>query len=579
MGVAMRRITMFLLGFGVLLTSGLAQAQPTGGSVRVQVNGHREAQGANPGTPPGTAAATNTRTVSGIGTDLSAGGRADIGNLPDGTYLVTVRSGDRVGTTYVRVEAGKTSEAVLSAGGLPSASAFAGGPGELLSAAKAAAEICSRSGYDAAVNQLDRSISMLEINLRDLNRIIDEYAKLSNLAPDLQLLRTTSDIITRSAMGGGGAGRTAVRGNVPTNPGLQYLPAYISALEEKAKLEARLKEWRDARQAVPPFPSEKCAREVEKLQQQVALQFLISPELALIFANRPQFALFRLELAGVITKLGAFKPDDTDAGTKVGMSAGIRWDSSFLGTKQLGIETKLWYVDYNMKSSGDVAAEPGGTIGLFSPATSGNPFGGYFTAGPLTNGWYNADVQSYGGEVQVQTWIGSGNFRAMPWFGMRVGRTTVKEDVSFDIGAPVFTTFEQKNDIKDTYIGPTIGLKGRVDIGGGLYAFGEGSLAVEYHRGKGNWQTFVPVADAMDGPRKDSLSSSKWGISAGIKAGLGLEVGGFGLQFGAGMSYTNASPYLEYKEADSTTTGTGGADIGYGTQKDYFLEVRGTVKF
>lgn len=80
-------------------------------------------------------------------------------------------------------------------------------------------------------------------------------------------------------------------------------------------------------------------------------------------------------------------------------------------------------------------------------------------------------------------------------------------------------------------------------------------------------------------PRKDKLSSSKWGISAGIKAGLGFEAGAFGLQFGAGVNYTNASPYIEFKEDDSTTTGTGGADIGYGSQREYSLEVRGMVKF
>ncbi len=222
--------------------------------------------------------------------------------------------------------------------------------------------------------------------------------------------------------------------------------------------------------------------------------------------------------------------------------------------------------------------EPGGTIGLFSPATPGNPFGGYFTGQPLVNGLYEAQVQSYGGEVQVQTWLQAGAVRFMPSVGLRLGRTTVDERLSFDIGTPAFTSFEQRNDITDTYFGPTVGLKARVDLGGGFYSFGEGSLALEYHRGRGDWRTFVPAVD-LDGPRKDKLSSSKWGVSAGVKAGFGVEIGGFTAQFAAGMTYTDASPYLDYKKADSTTTGTGGTDIGYGSQKDYFGEARFSVRF
>ena len=142
---------------------------------------------------------------------------------------------------------------------------------------------------------------------------------------------------------------------------------------------------------------------------------------------------------------------------------------------------------------------------------------------------------------------------------------------------PTITTFDQRNDIKDTYIGPTIGVKARVDIGAGFYGFAEGARGLEYHKGKGDWSTYVPAVDAER--RKDDLSSTKWGISAGIKGGFGYEFGGFGIQFAAGMNYTNASPYLEFKEDDSTTTGTGGADIGYGSLREYSLEVRGTVRY
>jgi hypothetical protein len=499
----------------------LAQAQT--GSIRVQVNGHRDVHGQ--GQAPGQVVVTNVDTRNDTTGQLGPNGRADISGLPDGTYLVMITSGDRTGTTYVRVVNGQSVTAEISAGGLPTTQTFNTRAENIAAGAQGAIDACNRVAYDRIVEELTRDQSMLEVNLRDLRAI----------------------------------------GN--------------STQAEQRRVENRLNSVRAARQSLPPFP-QPCGGTAAKgmsPDQVAAVQFLLSPELALIFANRPQTSLFRLEVANAITKLGAFKPDDTATGVRFGMSAGMRWDSGLLGTKQLGIEAKIWYVDYNMKDSGEVTVEPGGTIGLFSPSTSGNPFGGYFTGGPLTNGSYESDVAQFGGEVQVQTWYRSGDFRAMPWVGLRVGRTTVNEDMQFDIGMPVFTTFEQHHDIKDTYIGPTIGVKARVDFAGGLYGFAEGSLGLEYHKGKGDWSTLVPFVEAE--PRKDKLSSSKWGISAGIKAGLGFEAGGFGMQLGAGVNYTNASPYIEFKEDDSTTTGTGGADVGYGSQREYFLEMRGTVKF
>lgn len=520
----MLRITMLLLSLSVLLAPSLAQAQqPATGSIRVQVNGHREIHG-DPGTflnpkPPGEASALNIETRAETRAPLAANGRTQFDELPDGIYLVTVVSGDRTGTTYVRISNGRPVLAELGAAGLPTSRTFTTPPSNFAADAKAAIDACDRAAYDRAVLELSRDEAMLEINLRDLRAM-------------------------------GSAAQSAQR-----------------------QVESRLASVKAARQQIPPFPQPCGGTAAAALRQRVALQLLISPELAVVFANRPQLALFRLELAGVITRLGAFKPDDTDTGTRIGMSAGMRWNADFLGTKQWGIEAKVWYVDYNYDDAGEVRAEPGGTIGLFSPSTQANPFGGYFTAGPLINGAYSAEVENYGGELQVQTWIRSGDFRAMPWVGVRLGRTTIAENMRFDIGNPAFTSFEQRNDIEDTYVGPTIGVKARVDLSGGLYAFGEAAAGLEYHRGKGDWRTLVPAVD-LDGPRKDKLSSSKWGISAGLKAGLGFEAGGFTAQLAAGMSYTNASPYLEYKDADSTTTGTGGADIGYGRQTDYFGEAR-----
>ncbi len=552
-----------------------AQAQQTG-DVRIQVNGHREVNGDRSGAK---ANVTNVDRGESRTVDLNSSGRADVSGLPDGTYIVQVNTGDRTGLTYIRVEAGKASTAELSAQGLPKSSTFSSSPEQLLQAARDAANRCDRAAYDTAVTELDRDLSMAEINLRDINRIVEEYGRLTNLQPDLQRLQAVFDSIARRAMAGRAAPTgTARAAGAPVEPGLVHLPNYMAAIREKMRLETRLNAIRAARQQVPPFP-QNCGRETSALERAFGLQLLMSPEAAIVAANRPQFAPFRLEFGGVITKLGAFKPDDTETDVKFSASVGARWDAPWLGVgKKFGVEAKLWYVDYKYDDTGDVVAEPGGTIGLFSPSTTGNPFGGYFTAGPLTNGWYDAKVQSYGGEVQVQTWFEAGSVRVMPWIGFRVGRTTIDENMSFDIGMPAFTTFEQHNDIKDTYLGPTIGLRGRLDLGGGLYGYAEGSLGLEYHKGKGDWKTLVPAVDAE--PRKDSLSSSKWGISAGVKAGLGWQIsGGFSVELGAGMNYTNASPYLEFKEDDSTTTGTGGADIGYGSQVEYFGTLRSTFRF
>lgn len=569
----------FLVTFGLMaaVLTATAQAQQTG-DVRIQVNGHREVHG---GGADAKAAVTSVDRGESRLVDLGANGRADVSGLPEGTYMVQVGSGDRMGITYVRVEGGKASTAELSAQGLPKASTFAGQPDGLVQAASAAALSCDRAAYDAAVTELDRDLAMVEINVRDINRILDEYGRLTNLPPDQQRLQGIFDAIARRGMQGRSTpGNTARTAGAPVETGMVHLPAYLAAVKEKARLDARLAAIRAARQKVPPYP-QNCAREAAKTGQLFGLQMLLGGELALVFANRPQFAPFRLELGGIISKLGAFKPDDTDAGTQIGVSSGIRWDSSFLGTKQLGLEAKFWYVDYKYSDSGDVVAEPGGTIGIFSPTSPTAPLGGYAIgpfSGPLSNGWYDAKVRSYGAEVQVQTWLEAGNLRVMPWIGMRVGRTTIDENMSFDIGTPVFTSFEQHNDIKDTYVGPTIGLRARVEFGGGVYGFTEGSLALEYHRAKGDWQTSIPLADPE--PRKDNLSSSKWGVSAGVKVGLGWQFGrNVGLEAAAGISYTNASPYLEYKDADSTTDGSGGADIGYGSQTELFGSIRTTFRF
>lgn len=558
-----------------------AHAQtPSSGGVAIRVDGHAQAQSspegvrASGGKP---AEATVTDVLSGRKTTvtLSSSGRGDATGLENGFYRVEVDSGDRRGTTYVMVEDGKIANAELSAGGLPTGATTVRTADALGTAAQNAADACDRAAYDKALQELDRVISMAEINLRDVNRIIEEYGRLSGYPADMKVLTSVRDTVLSGALGGRDQLRPVTRAGAPVNTGIRYVLRYIAALEEKARIEARLAALRAARQAVPAFP-QKCS---DSSAQQAGVQFTVTPEVSVVAANRPQFAQFRLEFGGAITKLGAFKPDDTDTGTKVGVSAGVRWDAPWLGVGQkIGIEAKLWYVDYKYEDSGEVIPEPGGTVGIFSPPTSGNPFGGYFTGSPLTNGWYDAKVENYGGEVKAQTWFQSGNLRVMPSIGLRLQRTDVKENLSFDIGMPAFTTFTQDNDYDDFAIGPMLGLRLRLDVGQGLYAFTEGSVAVEHHSAKGKLRTIVPAVETEY--RKQSLSSSKWGVSAGVDAGLGWQIGrSFNVEFSAGISYTNASPFIEYKEADSTTTGTGGAEIGYGSQTDYNVKASMMFRF
>ena len=91
----MLRCAVLGLVLSTLFFSGWAQAQT--GSIRVQVNGHREVHGE--GKPPGQVAVTDMETREDTIRELSPNGRADFGNLKDGNYIVTVNTGDRTGTT------------------------------------------------------------------------------------------------------------------------------------------------------------------------------------------------------------------------------------------------------------------------------------------------------------------------------------------------------------------------------------------------------------------------------------------------------------------------------------------------
>src|SRR5688572_20521822 len=124
LGEPMLRCAVLGLVLSTLFFSGLAQAQT--GSIRVQVNGHREVHG--DGKPPGEVAVTDMETREDTIRELSPNGRADFGNLKDGNYIVTVHTGDRTGTTYVRVVNGRQTTAEISAGGLPASTTYTASP-------------------------------------------------------------------------------------------------------------------------------------------------------------------------------------------------------------------------------------------------------------------------------------------------------------------------------------------------------------------------------------------------------------------------------------------------------------------
>lgn len=490
-------------------------------------------------------------------------GRAEFTDLQPGNYEVTVEVDGKRGTSFVRVGTDRQ-EAPFDSRGLPRSGTSQSTAEELLNAVKAAAIACNRAAYDRAVEDLQREAALADSNVRDLTRMVDDYGRLSGYQPNLDQLRLTRDGILRSLQTGRrNANETVRAAGAGVDPGLIYLSGYIDALERLPKARERQRALAAALGQIPSF-SKACINRLK-------LQIIMGEEIGLMLLNRPQLALFRTEIAGIIEQLGAFKPEHKDNAMRFGASIGTRFDAPFLGSgKQIGVELRGWYYDSTVKDGAEQIAPPGGgSIGLFSPTTMGNPFGGYSTMQNLNDVRYRGQYQSIGGEVQLQTWYRSGDLTIMPSLGLRLGHNDLDERISADIGV-AFTTFDQKNTINDFFIGPTLGLRGRYQFSSGFYSFGGVSLGLDYHSAKGSWQTYVPLADAE--PRRDKLSNSKLGLSAGVEFGVGWQLGGLSAQASLGAHHYTAAPYLKFTEADSTTTGTGGPEIGFGGLTEYQLK-------
>jgi hypothetical protein len=492
-------------------------------------------------------------------------GRADFSGLTPGNYEVTVEVDGKRGNSYVRVGADRPVEAPFDSRGLPQQQSATNSPAALLEAVHQAAIGCSREDYDRAVEELRRAAALAATNVRDLNNMVEEYTRLSGYQPDLQQLRVTLRRAEAAVM----TGRRATTGQAreagaPVDPGLVYIVGYVRALELREQARARQRELDAAVQQIPPF-ERRCGM---SLPDRLKWQIVLSGDIGLVLLDRPQFRQFRTEIAGVIQQLGAFRADHTDTAVRSGASFGTQFDAPMGSDGKAGVELRGWRKDATTKDGVDqIDAPGGGTIGLFSPPTSGNPFGGYSTGNPLTDVSYRGRFRAYGGELQMQTWYYIGLMTLTPFAALRFGHIDLDERISAGIGAPAFTSFEQKNTINDSFFGPSIGLRLNYDFAAGLYAFGGVSFSADFHKATGRWQTIVPLVDSE--PRRANLSNSKLGVSVGAEAGVGMRLGALSAQISAGAYYYSASPYLNFPKADSTTTGTGGADIGFARQIEY----------
>jgi hypothetical protein len=292
--------------------------------------------------------------------------------------------------------------------------------------------------------------------------------------------------------------------------------------------------------------------------------------------NWPAARFFRSDSGGQFGRFPTLKFDNDDTvGVFRGM-IGYRFPTPNLIKERssLGIELHGWYYGGSSRGSqSQFVPAPGETTGLFSPATPQFPFGGYGTGQPLSDISYKSDYRNYGGEMRLQRWCdypldSGGDVVLEPWIGFRLGRTTVDQSLNLGIGNPVFTSFSQSSDIGSTFFGPTLGVGVRYEFGNGLFVFGKAGASLDFQRGEGHWSTIVPFVDGPNA-RAAKLSNNKATWSVGGSLGVGYRWESLELRASFDASHSNGSPYLKFADPASTTSGSGGAKIGYGNQTNY----------
>jgi hypothetical protein len=547
----------------------LAPAQtppaPTGG-IRVEVSGHRDVHGSTPNAPPGSASVQNmTPTLGGSGqtVDLGANGRADVGGLADGLYRVTVTTGDRTGTTYVQVKDGKTTTAAMGAQGLPQGATVTRDPQSLLDAARNAALACDRVAYDDAVRELERAQSMAEINLRDLNRIIEEYGQISQMGPDLPLLQRTRDNILRDVMGGGGRSlRDANRANAPVNQGLRVLPQYIAALEEKARLEARLNAIRAARQQVPPFP-ENCDKRVGFLGDGKG-RFGVSFEAGFIGMNLPNYKAYALEANAAVVKTDLLNNNRTVTGHRIG------GDGFFYipGTETI-MRVNGSITDLDSRQKLDMEIMPTGTERFLFQS----PGGGFSTGAAVDGFRIEQELRQYQLGVRAERLISASNLLFRPYIGAQFSYIDAKDNSEFDIGGN-FAHFEDRRSL-DTYgFGPVIGVEVEAPIAGGLYAFGGIGAELRWNSSKARWRTELDVGGTITAQDlKKTDNKFTWGAMG--SAGIGYRWDNFDVRLGGTAGISNHYPTLDI----DTEIADGDPEISWKSTSMWRAWAKASVRF
>jgi hypothetical protein len=557
-GFAMVSKAILAIGLSMALLATTAQAQQTG-SVRIQVNGHREVHGTGPDAKAEVVSVdrSDSRIV-----DIGANGRADVSGLADGVYIVQVGTGDRMGMTYVRVEAGKATTAEMTAQGLPNSSTFAGGGAGLVQAARDAAARCDRAAYDAAVAELDRDLSMAEINMRDLNRIIDEYGRLTNLPPDQQRLQGVFDSIARRGMQGrttpGAAARAA---GAPVEPGLVHLPAYLAAVKEKARLEARLAASRAARQQVPPFPQDCGEKKVGFLGDQY--RFGLSVEVGYVSYDLPNYKAYAIEFNSEIVKKG-FLNEDRDLD-------GVRYagDGFFYIP---GTDTMIRLRGSYLKLDGNSSPNHEFTPGVGERFNFNSPDGGFFTTSPVDGFRYQQDLKQYQVGLGVEKVYDLGGLSLKPYLGVQYSYIDVKDKSEFNI-AGNFAHFEDKRSVNVDGYGLMFGLDAQIPIAGGFYGFASGGLEMRLNSSKATWRTELDTGVVNEQKVKLDDDKVTWGAMGSV--GVGYRWQNFDLRAGATAGISNHYPTLDIE----TEEPDGDPDISWDQTSMYGFFVRGTMRF